>query len=116
MDPILSIDTSLFTGIIDSVYTMPTKESFAAPVEPVKTEAEEDSYVDLSGYYSDSRPRDLLAQIGEYVVQSAHELDKAMVSALQNGYSVQDVCKIKAAQSAYKANCEIFKSTFELKI
>ena len=63
--------------------------------------------MDLSGYYS---------TVEENVVQSAKALDNAMVEAIQNGYSVQDACNIKLAEIAYKANCYVMKSTFELKI
>jgi len=39
-----------------------------------------------------------------------------MVSALENGMSVQDACNVNAALHAYHANCAVLKSTFELKI
>ena len=44
-----------------------------------------------------------------------------MVVAMQNGFSVQDVCNMKLAEIAYKANAYVFDiasdiSTFELKI
>ena len=44
-----------------------------------------------------------------------------MVIAMQNGYSVQDVCNIRLAEMAYKANAYVFDaissmSTFELDV
>ena len=44
-----------------------------------------------------------------------------MVIAMQNGYSVQDVCNIRLAEQAYKASAFAFKvaneiSTFELDV
>ena len=59
---------------------------------------------------------DLLTKAGQNVVTSAHALDEAMVNALANGYTVQDICNIKSAEFAYKANCSVFKSTFEISV
>ena len=44
-----------------------------------------------------------------------------MVIAMQNGYSVQDVCNIRIAEMAYKANAYVFDvaseiSTFTLEV
>ena len=50
------------------------------------------------------------------MVQAARDLDNAMVSALQNGYSVQDAVNIQLAKTAYEANARVAKSTFELSI
>lgn len=117
MDSITSVDTSIYSGLIDSVYTMPSKESYSKPVEAVEEEMPNGyESVDLSRYYSNVTPEDLLSQVGENVVKSAHDLDAALVSALQNGLTVNDICNIKSAQAAYKANCYVLKSTFELQI
>lgn len=110
MNPISSIDSSIYSGLIESVQTFSTRQGLDRPVESV---SENDSPVDLSGYYQNT---DLLTQVGENVAQSAEALNDAMVSALENGWSVQDVCNIKLAEQAYKANCKMFKSTFELRV
>ena len=117
MSSISSIDTSIYSALIDSFYTMPSKDSYSKPVEAVD-ENISSSYesVDLSNYYSNIESTDLLTQLGQNVVRSAEELDNAMVSAIQNGFSVQDVCNMKLAEVAYKANCTVMKSTFELEI
>ena len=87
-----------------------TKQSYdASDIKP--------SRVDLSNYYNEVRPpEDLLTKAGQNVVTSAHALDEAMVNALANGYTVQDICNIKSAEFAYKANCSVFKSTFEISV
>lgn len=116
MDEISAISTSVYP-LIDSVSPLYTGRSSFDAVEPVKKNYEEErSPVDLSGYYSDSEVSSLYEQVGQNVIQSAKTLDDVMVQALQNGYSVQDVCNIKLAEMAYKANCFVAKSTFELKI
>lgn len=131
MSSISSIDTSFYPGLI---------EGFAPktmmPVEPLGPESYnegqgyysgddyssgDNSEVDLSNYYSNIRPEDLLTQAGRNVSKSAQDLDNAMVSALQNGYSINDVCNIKNAEMAYKADAYIFKvaneiSTFMLEV
>lgn len=74
--------------------------------------------VDLSNYYNEVSPpsNDLLTQSGQYVSESAKALDNAMMNALANGYTVQDACNIKCAEFAYKANCNVFKTTFEVSV
>ena len=108
MSDISAISSNLYPSFIDSVSPIYTGKESLNAVEPVKKNYEEEyPPVDLSGYYS---------TVEENVVQSAKALDNAMVEAIQNGYSVQDVCNIKLAEIAYKANCYVMKSTFELKI
>lgn len=74
--------------------------------------------VDLSNYYNDVPPpsSDLLSQAGQNVTDSARNLEDVMINALANGYTVQDVCNIKCAETAYKANCNVFKTTFEVSV
>ena len=132
MSSISSINTNFYPELL---------EGFAPktllPVDAVKRDSQEQAFlssfdsrykndivdndVDLSNYYSNIRPEDLLNQVGRNVSKSAQDLDNAMVSALKNGFSVNDVCNIKLAQVAYKANAYVFNiankiSTFELKI
>ncbi len=122
MSSISSIDTSVYSGLIESMQATSGKNAPEVAKTPTFSSSDVDnSKVDLSNYYSNIRPEDLLAQAGENVTKSAQDLDNAMVSALENGMGVNDVCNIKLAQAAYKANCAVFKaanemSTFELSI
>ena len=117
MSSISSIDTSIYSGLIESLSTNSGRNSSANAVVPTSSSSDvESTKVDLSNYYSNLQNADLLTQLGENVAKSAEELDNAMVSAIENGFTVQDACNIKAAQAAYKANCTILQSTFELKI
>lgn len=77
--------------------------------------------VDLTNYYNEVKPEDLLTKTGRHVIESAQALDNTMVIAMQNGYSVQDVCNIRLAEMAYKASAYVFDSarkmtTFELDV
>ena len=131
MSSISSVDTSFYPGLIEGFAPKTT-----LPVEPLNPEAYsgaqgyytgddyssgDNSEVDLSNYYSNIRPEDLLTQAGRNVSKSAQDLDNAMVSALQNGYTVSDACNIRLAEAAYKANAYMFKvaneiSTFTLDV
>lgn len=122
MSSISSIDTSIYSVLLEdlSSYT-PSKTALDNRTPAVQNE--ESSHVDLSNYYSNIRPEDLLSQAGENVARSAEDLDNAMVSAIENGYSVNDAVNIKLAKLAYQANCTVFnaindmeKSTFELTV
>ena len=125
MTSIPQIDTSVYRGLLESLNTntsgrnnsagavRPTYNSSNAAVEPV----------DLSNYYANIANSDLLREIGENVAQSAEDLDNAMVSALENGMSVQDACNINSCMAAYKANAQVLgsvssmmKSTFEIMV
>ena len=117
MSEISSIDTSFYSGLIEGFAPKTT-----LPVPAVDSEARDgaaaysndgrysDSQpeVDLSNYYNDVRPEDLLTKSGQYLVESANKLDNTMVIAMQNGYSVQDVCNIRLAEIAYKASAYVF--------
>lgn len=118
MDSISSINNLLSPELITSAIPVPqTRHTTMAPVEAVEIENEADfSSYDFSNYAPDVEYEDPVARAGENVIQSAQALDNAMVTALENGFSVQDACNIKLAQIAYKASCAVFKSTFELKI
>lgn len=77
--------------------------------------------VDLTNYYNEVRPEDILTNTGRHVIESAQALDNTMVIAMQNGYSVQDVCNIRLAEMAYKASAYVFDTareitTFELDV
>lgn len=130
MTSISAVDTSLYPGLVEGFAPKSTM-----PVPAVETEPQQDGadyygggyssqdpdYVDLSNYYNEVRPEDLLTKAGQYLVESAQKVDNAMVVAMQNGFSVQDVCNMKLAEIAYKANAYVFDiaadiSTFELKI
>ena len=130
MSEISSIDTSFYPGLV---------EGFAPktmlPVPAINTDSQNDtagyyggdsssssdSDVDLSNYYNEVRPEDLLTKSGQYLIESAQKVDNAMVIAMQNGYSVQDVCNIRLADMAYKASAYVFDvaeeiSTFALDV
>ena len=122
MSSISSIDTSIYSGIIEDLSSyIPSRTALDSKTPAVTRE--DSSTVDLSNYYSNIRPEDLLANAGENVAKSAEDLDNAMVSAIENGYSVNDAVNIKLAQHAYAANCKVFNmiadmqtSTFELTV
>ncbi len=120
MSSISSIDTSLYSGLIESMQATSGRNSSANAAQPTYGSSDaETAQVDLSNYYSDITPGDLLRTVGDNVAQSAEALDNAMVSAIQNGYTVQDAINIKLAETAYKANAYVMKSTvdtFELTI
>ena len=117
MSSISSIDTSIYSGLIESLSTNSGRNSSANAVVPTSSSSDvESTKVDLSNYYSNLQSADLLTQLGENVGKSAEDLNNAMISAMESGFSVQDVCNIKSAQAAYQANCTVLKSTFELKI
>ena len=122
MSSISSIDTSIYSGLLESTQATTGRNApEAATTRTYDSSDVSNSRVDLSNYYSNIRPEDLLSNVGDNVIQSAQDLDNAMVSALQNGYSVQDACNIKMAQTAYQANCAVFNavnemSTFEIAI
>ena len=110
-------DTSMYLDMIGSIDTFPTKPSLNRTVEPISIVEEKLDYpANLSGYYSDKETQDLYTTVSNNVIQSAETLDNAMVNALENGYGVQDAVNINLALHAYKANCFVAKSTFELKI
>ena len=128
MESLSSIDTSFYPGLIEGFAPKTTM-----PVPAVEAEKQEAGVyyggnykaptenVDLSNYYNEVRPEDLLVKTGQNVIESAQALDNTMVVAMQNGYSVQDVCNIRLAEMAYKANAFVFDSvakisTFELDV
>ena len=128
MDSISSLDTNLYSGLIEGFAPKTTE-----PVSAVNKEQAEDttgyyntnSYnnddVDLSNYYNEVRPEDLLTKSGQYLIESSNKVDNTMVIAMQNGYSVQDVCNIRLAEIAYKASAHVFDiakdlSTFALDV
>lgn len=129
MDSISSLDSSIYSGLIEGFAPKTTE-----PVPAVNREDTEGSAVyyggssygsnqdvDLSNYYNEVRPEDLLVKSGQYFIESSQRLDNTMVIAMQNGYSVQDVCNIRLAEMAYKASAYVFDvaeemTTFELDV
>lgn len=132
MTSISAVDTSFYPGLVEGFAPNSTMPVPAVEAEPQQDGADfysgggngssdDQSYVDLSNYYDEVRPEDLLTKAGQHLIESAQKVDNAMVVAMQNGYSVQDVCNIRLAEMAYKANAYVFDiatevSTFELKI
>lgn len=117
MNEVSAINSSFYPSLIDSVSPLYTGRSSLNAVEPLgKNYDNNQQAVDLSGYYSDLQSSGLLEQAAQNVVQSAKVLDNAMIAAIENGYSVNDAVNIKLAQTAYKANCFVMKSTIELQV
>ena len=123
MSSISSIDTSIYSAYVEDISSyVPSKNALNSNVSKTPDVLQEEySTVDLSNYYSNIHPEDLLSQTGENVAKSAQDLDNAMVSAIENGYSVNDAVNIHLAKAAYAANCNVFKaavemSNFEIKI
>ena len=131
MTSISAVDTSFYPGLIEGFAPNSTMPVPAVEAEPQQDGAdyyygggyssEDPDYVDLSNYYNEVRPEDLLTKSGQYLIESAQKVDNSMVVAMQNGFSVQDICNMKLAEIAYKANAYVFDiatevSTFELKI
>ena len=122
MTSISDIDTSFYPGLIEGfapTTTLPVQAVNADENDEALAYAENgfsgrDNDVDLSDYYERVRPEDLLAKTGQNVVEAAQVLDNTMVVAMQNGYSVQDVCNIKLAEMAYKANAYVFEVANEI--
>ena len=121
MDSISSINTQLSPELLTSSFPVPqTRHSTMAPVEAIKNDSEQgyESY-DFTSYNPDVEGGDPLTTAGNAVANSVGNLGDAMISALENGFSVQDACNIKLAQIAYKASCAVFKtaiSTFDIGI
>lgn len=115
MSSISGINTSIYSGLIEDLSSyIPSRSALDSKAPSVNRD--EASTVDLSNYYSNVMPDDVLQTVAENVSQSAKDLDNAMVQALANGYTVQDACNIQMAKAAYAANCRVAKSTFELSI
>lgn len=129
MSTISSVDTSFYPGLVEGF--APTTMQ---PVPAIEGDSQQSaayyggennsgfgSDVDLSNYYDRVKPEDLLTKTGQHVIESAQALDNTMVIAMQNGYSVQDVCNIRLAEMAYKASAYVFDvaeeiSTFALDV
>ena len=127
MEPLSQINTSFYSELLEGFAPKSTAAIPAVQAESVPQNS--DSYrstyaqdsVDLSNYYNEVKPEDILVKSGQYLVEASKNLDNTMVIAMQNGYSVQDVCNIKLAEQAYKASAFVFKtaneiSTFELDV
>ena len=122
MNSLSSINTSYYSELL---------EGFAlkslTPIKGISSTADETVFagvggelqnlsqeVDLSDYYNQVKLVDILSKTGQNVVEAAQVLDNTMVIAMQNGYSVQDICNIKLAEMAYKANAYMFNAVSEI--
>lgn len=127
MESLSQINTSFYSELLEGFAPKSTAAVPAVQAESVPQDS--DSYrstyaqdsVDLSNYYNEVKPEDILVKSGQYLVEASKNLDNTMVIAMQNGYSVQDVCNIKLAEQAYRASAFVFKtaneiSTFELDV
>ena len=128
MSELSSLNTSFYPEMLEgfapkSMLPVPAvdSESSAPAYYSGNNNSETSKNVDLSNYYNEVRPEDLLTKAGQNLVESAQALGNTMVIAMQNGYSVQEVCNIRLAEMAYKANAYVFDiaheiSTFELDV
>ena len=122
MSSISSIDTSIYSGLVESRDAVSGRNASDAVQAPTLLSSDiENNKVDLSNYYSNIRPEDLITVTGNNVTKSAEALDNAMVSAIENGFTVQDAVNIHLAKAAYQANCTVFNainemSTFEFSV
>ena len=129
MSDISAVNTSFYPELLEGFAPKTTLPVPAVGTEPQGeasafgggTYFEPQADIDLSNYYKEVRPEDLLTKSGQYFIESANRLDNTMVIAMQNGYSVQDVCNIRLAEMAYKASAYVFDvaeeiSTFALDV
>ena len=70
--------------------------------------------VNLNNYYAQTKIENFMAKAGTDLIASAERLDNSMVQAINNGYSVQDVCNIRLADIAYKASARAFEAAEEM--
>lgn len=131
MSEISSIDTSFYPELAPG-YAPKTLQSVVAIGNDRYSErlsansyANDNDYqkadVNLNNYYAQTKIENFIAKAGSDLVASAERLDNTMVIAIQNGYSVQDVCNIRLAEMAYKASANVFDiaeeiSTFALDV
>ena len=72
MSSISSIDTSIYSGLLESTQATTGRNApEAATTRTYDSSDVSNSRVDLSNYYSNIRPEDLLSNVGDNVVQSA---------------------------------------------
>lgn len=70
--------------------------------------------VNLNNYYANTNFGSWIVRAGQSFAASAERLDNAMVQAIQNGSSIQDVCNIRVADLAYKASARAFEAAKEM--
>ena len=95
MTSVSAVDTSFYPGLIEGFAPNSTMPVPAVEAEPQQDSADyssgggnfsqEEDYVDLSNYYNEVRPEDLLTKAGQHLVESAQKVDNAMVVAIVNG-------------------------------
>ena len=129
MNLISSVDTSFYAELMEG-FAPKSLQAIAAVGEDTHTKhvatsfddgTNTDTEVNFSNYYDDTKIENWLSNIGNNVVDSVKNLNTTMMTAIRNGYSVQDVCNIRLAEMAYKANAHVFSianqiSTFELDV
>ena len=127
MSSVSSIDTSQYTTLLaNDVFGNfePAKEGAVAyqteQVPNIAATEESTPKVDLNRYYSNVRPGDLLNETGKNVVNSAKQVDEAIVKAVEYGMRLEDAVKLQTAKAAYQANLNVMNaanhSTFELMV
>jgi len=119
---ISSIDTSQYTTPLASAMFNDVQAAVGARVYEeeklpnVSATEENTPEVDLSRYYSNVQQPNLNSDVRSNLSQAAQQLDNAVLAAIEHGMSTQDAVKIQAAKSAYEANVNVAKSTFELEV
>ena len=93
MESLSSIDTLFYPGLVEGFAPKTTLPVPAIDVEQQETQTyyagtynAPTEEVDLSNYYNEVHPEDLLVKTGQNVIESAQALDNTMVVAMQNGY------------------------------
>ena len=129
MNSITSVDTSFYSELIEG-FAPKTLQAIAAVDENTTTRqvatsfndgSKTDTEVNFKNYYDDVKIENWLSNLGNNVVNSIQNLNTTMMTAIQNGYTVQDACNIRLADIAYKANARVFDiaseiSTFSLDV
>lgn len=73
-------------------------------------ESTQKSEFDYNAYYTDGKFEDFLYRAGSgNSTQSNNTMNNTMISAIKNGYSVNEACNLKTAEMAYKTNANVLK-------
>ena len=123
MSLLSSIDTSQFTTPFAAVqeispFQVARQQDYAREETPnVAAEDTETPKVDLSNYYSNVQPPEVNNSFGSNISQASQNLDNAIHSAIENGFTPQDAVYIQKAKAAYQAMINIANSSnFEIEI
>lgn len=124
MSLLSSIDTSQFSTPFSAIQeispfqTARQQEHYAREEFPnAAAEDNETPKVDLSNYYANVQPPEVKNNLGSNISQASQNLDNAISTAIENGYTPQDAVNIQKAKAAYEAMINVFnRSNFEIEI